>query len=92
MTRKFDEFTAVDDLNQKAKRGTIDALIGLNDAGKSTCFNVLTRFLSPSAGRIIYDDRDITTMKSSAVARLGLVRSLQISAIFPHLTLWKTSA
>jgi len=61
-------------------------LIGPNGAGKTTCFNLLTKFLQPSAGRILYKGRDITAMAPADVARLGLVRSFQISAVFPHLT------
>jgi branched-chain amino acid transport system ATP-binding protein len=67
-------------------RGTIHALIGPNGAGKTTCFNLLTKFLSPSRGRIVFKGRDITALPPAEVARLGLVRSFQISAVFPHLT------
>ena len=61
-------------------------LIGPNGAGKTTCFNLLTKFLRPSAGQILYKGQDITAMAPADVARLGLVRSFQISAVFPHLT------
>jgi branched-chain amino acid transport system ATP-binding protein len=67
-------------------RGTIHALIGPNGAGKTTCFNLLTKFMSPTRGRILYKGRDITGLPPAGVARLGLVRSFQISAVFPHLT------
>src|SRR5439155_18830526 len=67
-------------------RGTIHALIGPNGAGKTTCFNLLTKFLRPTQGRIVYKGRDITALAPADVARLGLVRSFQISAVFPHLT------
>jgi branched-chain amino acid transport system ATP-binding protein len=70
----------------RVKRGSIHALIGPNGAGKTTCFNLLTKFLNPTRGRIVYKDRDITALKPADVARLGLVRSFQISAVFPHLT------
>jgi branched-chain amino acid transport system ATP-binding protein len=70
----------------RVRRGTIHALIGPNGAGKTTCFNLLTKFLTPSAGSIVYKGRDITKLKPADVARLGLVRSFQISAVFPHLT------
>ncbi len=66
--------------------GTIHALIGPNGAGKTTCFNLLTSFLPPTRGTIKFKGRDITGMKPAMVARLGLVRSFQISAVFPHLT------
>ena len=70
----------------KVRRGTIHALIGPNGAGKTTCFNLLTRFLVPTRGQIYYNGREITRSKPSAIARMGLVRSFQISAVFPHLT------
>ncbi|MCC2100579.1 MAG: ATP-binding cassette domain-containing protein, partial [Hyphomicrobiales bacterium] len=62
------------------------ALIGPNGAGKTTCFNLLTKFLEPTRGRITYNGRDITSTKPADIARMGLVRSFQISAVFPHLT------
>jgi branched-chain amino acid transport system ATP-binding protein len=68
------------------ERGTIHALIGPNGAGKTTCFNLLTKFLQPTAGRITYDGRDITRMSPADIARLGMVRSFQISAVFPDLS------
>jgi len=86
LTKEFAGFTAVQDVNLRVKRGTIHALIGPNGAGKTTCFNLLTKFLNPTRGRIVYKDRDITALKPADVARLGLVRSFQISAVFPHLT------
>ncbi len=87
LTKEFRGFVAVNDVNLKVRRGTIHALIGPNGAGKTTCFNLLTKFLNPTRGRIVYNGQDITSAKPAAVARLGLVRSFQISAIFPHLTL-----
>ncbi|WP_029009975.1 ABC transporter ATP-binding protein [Azospirillum halopraeferens] len=86
LTKEFKGFTAVKGVNLRVRRGTVHALIGPNGAGKSTVFNLLTRFLPPTAGRILYKGRDITAMKPADVARLGLVRSFQISAVFPHLT------
>jgi len=76
----------VSGVDLRVKRGTIHALIGPNGAGKTTCFNLLTKFLRPTRGRIVYKGRDITAMAPADVARLGLVRSFQISAVFPHLT------
>jgi branched-chain amino acid transport system ATP-binding protein len=84
--KSFGDFAAVSDVNLKVKRGSIHALIGPNGAGKTTCFNMLTKFITPSAGRILFNGRDITQTRPADVARLGLVRSFQISAIFPHLT------
>ncbi len=86
LTRAFGGFRAVDGVALRIQRGTIHALIGPNGAGKTTCFNLLTSFLPPSSGRILFKGRDITGMKPAMVARLGLVRSFQISAVFPHLT------
>jgi branched-chain amino acid transport system ATP-binding protein len=86
LTREFKGFTAVNSVNLRVKRGTIHALIGPNGAGKTTCFNLLTKFLPPTRGRILYAGQDITDMKPAAVARRGLVRSFQISAVFPHMT------
>ena len=86
LTKEFAGFVAVRAVNLRVARGTIHALIGPNGAGKTTCFNLLSKFLSPTRGRIAFDGRDITALKPAEVARLGLVRSFQISAVFPHLT------
>jgi branched-chain amino acid transport system ATP-binding protein len=86
LTKQFAGFIAVKEVNLQIRRGTIHALIGPNGAGKTTCFNLLTKFLNPTSGRIIYNGRDITVLKPAEVARLGLVRSFQISAVFPHMT------
>jgi len=86
LTKEFRGFMAVKDINLQVRRGTIHALIGPNGAGKTTCFNLLTHFLAPTRGRITFNGRDITGRRPAEIARLGLVRSLQISAVFPHLT------
>jgi branched-chain amino acid transport system ATP-binding protein len=86
LTKEFRGFVAVNDVDLSVRRGTIHGLIGPNGAGKTTCFNLLTKFLQPTRGTIRYDGRDITGMKPAEVARLGLVRSFQISAVFPHLS------
>ena len=86
LSRAFSGFYAVRDVNLRVRRGSIHALIGPNGAGKSTCFNLLTSFLPPTSGRIVYDGRDITGMAAADVALLGLVRSFQISAVFPNLS------
>ncbi|WP_137388369.1 ABC transporter ATP-binding protein [Rhodoligotrophos defluvii] len=86
LTKEFFGFRAVDNVSLKVHRGEIHALIGPNGAGKTTCFNLLTKFLAPSHGTIRYKGQDITGLKAADVARLGLVRSFQISAVFPHLT------
>ncbi|MFO1136549.1 MAG: ABC transporter ATP-binding protein [Rhodoblastus sp.] len=86
LTKEFAGFTAVKDVHLRVKRGSIHALIGPNGAGKTTCFNLLTKFLEPTRGKITYNGRDITATKPADIARMGLVRSFQISAVFPHLT------
>jgi branched-chain amino acid transport system ATP-binding protein len=86
LTREFGGFVAVDDVSLTVRTGTIHALIGPNGAGKTTCFNLLTAFLPPTSGTIRFKGNDITGLKPAQVARLGLVRSFQISAVFPHLT------
>jgi len=86
LTKEFRGFVAVRDVRLQVRRGTIHALIGPNGAGKTTCFNLLTHFLTPTRGRIHFKGRDITGSRPADIARLGLVRSFQISAVFPHLS------
>ena len=86
LVKEFKGFRAVNDVNLKVQRGHIHALIGPNGAGKTTVFNLLTKFLIPTAGKILYNGDDITTEKPAQVARRGIVRSFQISATFPNLT------
>jgi branched-chain amino acid transport system ATP-binding protein len=86
LTKEFKGFVAVNNVDLAVTRGTIHALIGPNGAGKTTCFNLLTHFLSPTRGQIFFAGRDITGLRPAAIARQGLVRSFQISAVFPHLT------
>ena len=87
LTKEFAGFVAVNGVSLRVARGTIHALIGPNGAGKTTCFNLLTKFLQPTRGRITFKGQDITGLPPTDIARLGLVRSFQISAVFPHLTL-----
>jgi branched-chain amino acid transport system ATP-binding protein len=84
--KEFAGFVAVDDVSLRVERGTIHALIGPNGAGKTTCFNLLTKFLTPTEGRIRFNGADITQLQPADIAQLGLVRSFQISAVFPQLT------
>jgi branched-chain amino acid transport system ATP-binding protein len=86
LTKEFKGFVAVQNVSLKVRRGTIHALIGPNGAGKTTCFNLLTHFLEPTRGQIFYNGREITGSRPAAIARMGLVRSFQISAVFPHLS------
>ncbi len=86
LTKVFGGFAAVNGVDIAVKRGTIHALIGPNGAGKTTCFNLLPKFLEPTEGSIHYKGADITSRQPADIARLGMVRSFQISAVFPHLT------
>jgi len=86
LAKEFRGFVAVKNVTLRVRRGTIHALIGPNGAGKTTCFNLLTHFLTPTRGRIHFKGRDITGSRPADIARLGLVRSFQISAVFPHLS------
>ena len=86
LSKEFKGFAAVSDVSLNVRRHSIHALIGPNGAGKTTCFNLLTKFLTPSAGQILFNGRDITHARPAAIARSGLVRSFQISAVFGHLT------
>ena len=86
LTKSFRDFTAVRDVALEVRRGSIHALIGPNGAGKTTCFNLLTKFLPPTAGTIRFEGADITALKPAQIARRGMVRSFQISAVFGELT------
>jgi branched-chain amino acid transport system ATP-binding protein len=86
LTKEFKGFTAVDKVDLRVRRGHIHALIGPNGAGKTTCFNLLTKFLEPTRGKIVFNGVDITGEKPAEIARRGVIRSFQISAVFPHLT------
>jgi branched-chain amino acid transport system ATP-binding protein len=86
LTKEFKGFVAVNGVDLDVRRGTIHALIGPNGAGKTTCFNLLTHFLAPTSGEIVFNGREITGSAPAAIARMGMVRSFQISATFPHLT------
>ncbi|HRO57845.1 MAG TPA: ABC transporter ATP-binding protein [Burkholderiaceae bacterium] len=86
LVKEFRGFVAVNDVDLRVRRGHIHALIGPNGAGKTTCFNLLTKFLIPTRGSIIYNGQDITYAKPAEIARRGIVRSFQISATFPNLS------
>src|SRR5688572_11686144 len=86
LTKEFKGFVAVDNVNLKVRRGAIHALIGPNGAGKTTTFNLLTKFLPATRGQILFKGEDITGDRPSDVARRGIIRSFQISAVFPNLT------
>lgn len=86
LSKEFKGFRAVDAVDLQVRQGHIHALIGPNGAGKTTCFNLLTRFLAPSSGQILFKGRDISRARPARVARMGIVRSFQISAVFPHMS------
>ena len=84
--KSFKGFIAVNDVNLRVLEGSIHALIGPNGAGKTTCFNLLTKFLAPTSGKILYKGEDITLLSPTQISRKGVIRSFQISAVFPHLS------
>jgi len=86
LTKEFKGFTAVQEVNLQVQRGAIHALIGPNGAGKTTVFNLLTKFLPPTRGTILFNGADITRAKPADIALRGIIRSFQISAVFPNLT------
>ena len=86
LVKEFKGFVAVNGVNLQVRRGQIHALIGPNGAGKTTVFNLLTKFLIPTQGQILFNGNDITAEKPAQIARRGIVRSFQISATFPNLT------
>jgi branched-chain amino acid transport system ATP-binding protein len=86
LRKEFKGFVAVDGVSLQVRRGDIHALIGPNGAGKTTMFNLLTKFLAPSGGSVLFKGQDITRADPATTARLGIVRSFQISAVFPHMT------
>ncbi len=86
LTKEFKGFAAVSNVDLSIRRGTIHAMIGPNGAGKTTCFNLLTKFLKPTSGQILFEGRDITAETPAHIARRGIIRSFQISSVFPHLS------
>lgn len=86
LSKEFKGFTAVSKVNLQVERGHIHALIGPNGAGKTTCFNLLTKFLVPTSGQILFNGKDITAARPAQIARMGVIRSFQISAVFPHMS------
>ncbi len=86
LSKEFNGFVAVSDVDLSVHGGQIHALIGPNGAGKTTFFNLLTKFLVPTRGKILYQGQDVTSEDPAELARRGIVRSFQMSAVFPHLT------
>jgi len=86
LTKVFAGFTAVDDVTLGIEDGSIHGIIGPNGAGKTTLFNLLSGFLRPTRGTITFRGADISALDAPAVARAGIVRSFQITSIFPHMS------
>jgi branched-chain amino acid transport system ATP-binding protein len=82
LTRRFGGLRAVDDLSFCVSAGTIHGLIGPNGAGKTTTFNLISGFYAPSAGRILYEGRDIAGQRTSRLAEHGLIRTFQATTLF----------
>jgi len=86
LTKYFGGLAAVSALDFSVSRGEIAGLIGPNGAGKSTVFNLITGFLRPTSGNVLFDGQDITGKKPHAVARMGIGRTFQIASLFPDFT------
>lgn len=86
LTRDFRGFRAVNGVDLDVATGSVHALVGPNGAGKTTLFNLLTGFLTPTAGRIEVDGRDATGLPPERITRLGVARSFQITSLFPQLS------
>jgi branched-chain amino acid transport system ATP-binding protein len=86
LCKDFRGFRAVDSVDLDVREGTIHALVGPNGAGKTTLFNLLTGFLSVSAGTITLFDQDITGLQPEQVAHRGVARSFQITSLFENLS------
>jgi len=86
LTKHFDGLAAVQGVDLTVEEGEIVGLIGPNGAGKTTCFNLLSGFLRPTAGTIRFDGEDITGLRSHRIVRRGLVRTFQLTTLFPEMT------
>jgi len=86
LTKEFRGFRAVNDVDLSVEEGTIHALVGPNGAGKTTLFNMLTGFIKPTAGRIVFDGEDVTKLPPEQIARRKMARSFQVTSLFDQLT------
>jgi branched-chain amino acid transport system ATP-binding protein len=86
VSKRFGNLAAVSDVSLKVARGQAHAIIGPNGAGKTTFFNLLSGFFPPSAGKIIFDGRDVTMVAAHRRVAMGMARTFQITEIFPELT------
>ena len=87
ITKSFGALTAVNGVSLAVEEGSLHSVIGPNGAGKTTLFNLLTGTFPPSAGRIVFDGRDITGTPAHRIAHLGLARSYQRTSVFPAFSL-----
>ena len=86
LTRLFGGLAAVNDVDLTVDKGEIVGLIGPNGAGKTTCFNLLSGFLRPSRGSIVFDGESIAGLKPHQIAARGLVRTFQLTTLFQEMT------
>ncbi|MFA6149007.1 MAG: ABC transporter ATP-binding protein [bacterium] len=86
VSKRFGGLQAVDDLSFDVPRGSIKALIGPNGAGKTTLFNLISGFLPPDRGEIVFGEEEVQAMSSCEVASRGMVRTFQHIRLFPKMT------
>ena len=89
LSRQFGGLTAVDQVNLAIHDGEVRALIGPNGAGKTTCINLLSGLFPPSSGQIAWEDQDVTAWSAARRARAGIARTMQVTSIFPNLTVYE---
>ena len=89
LSRRFGGLAAVSGVNLAVAPGEVRSIIGPNGAGKTTLFNLVTGALPPTAGRVLFRGRDITSLGPPEIFRLGVVRSFQVSHVFPKLSVWR---
>src|SRR6516164_1380875 len=88
-TKRFGSLIAVRDISLSVPKGELRAIIGPNGAGKTTFFNLISGFFRPSAGTILFDGRDVTALPAHQRVALGMVRTFQITEIFPELSVFE---
>ena len=88
LTKRFGGLTAVNNVDFDLPAGELHAIIGPNGAGKTTFFNLVSGFLSPNAGRVVFDGQDITGMPTHRISQLGIARTLQVKSVFNGLSVY----